>query len=191
MALLAFIADHTRSPGDPKIIKTGPSARPVSDETARALGWFSIVLGIAELTSPHILTRMLGMEGKEGLIRAFGAREIAAGMTSLSTERATGLWSRLGGDIIDIAVLLSAYRDGNSKKHNVGVALAAMAAITLIDLGSAMATTITHKRGSAESRDYSDRSGFPQGVEAAKGAVPNPGRPTKADGNGAGREAGH
>jgi hypothetical protein len=176
MNILSRFSDHARSPGDPKMIRVGPSARPASDEMARALGWFSIVLGIAELVAPHSITRMLGMEGKEGLVRAFGAREIVAGMTSLSTEKTAGLWSRVGGDLLDIVTLASAYRDDNPKKHNVGLALATVALITVIDLSSAKARTATHARGGGPYRDYSDRSGFPQGVGAARGSAATGGR---------------
>lgn len=171
MPILSRLSDYARSPGDPKIVNTGPSVRPPADEMARALGWFSIVLGVAELVAPHSITRMLGMEGKEGLVRAFGMREIAAGMTTLSTEKPAGLWSRVAGDAMDIVALLTAYRDDNPQKQNVAIVLAAIAAITLIDLGSATANTATHARSRREGRDYSDRSGFPQGLDAARGAV--------------------
>jgi hypothetical protein len=171
MNILTRASNFTRSPGDPKVIRSGPSVRPAADETARALGWFSIALGLTELLAPHALTRMLGMEGKENLVRAFGAREIAAGMTSLSTEKTAGLWSRVGGDVLDIATLLAAYRDDNPKKNNVGLALAAVIAITLVDLASANGVTVAHARGNQKPRDYSDRSGFPQGLESARGAA--------------------
>lgn len=169
MALLSKLTQKGRSPGDPRIIEAGPSVRPAADEMARALGWFSMALGAAELAAPHALARWLGMEGREGVIRAFGAREIAAGMTALSTERPVGLWSRVGGDLMDFATLLSAYRADNPKRHNVGLALSAAAAITLIDLACAKASRVTHARGKGPWRDYRDRSGFPGGVEAARG----------------------
>lgn len=171
MNILSRVTDFARSPGDPKIIKAGSSVRPVADEMARMLGWFSIALGVAELLAPHAITRFLGMHGKEGLVRAFGMREIAAGMTSLSTEKTAGLWSRVGGDVLDLVTLLTAYRDDNPRKHNVGLALAAVAAITLIDLGSAKGNAATHARRRGAGRNYSDRSGFPQGLEAARGGA--------------------
>jgi hypothetical protein len=171
MNILSRVSDFARSPADPKIVRAGPSVRPVADDMARGLGWFSMALGIAELVAPHAITRVLGMEGKEGLVRAFGAREIVAGMTSLSTEKTAGLWSRVGGDVLDIATLLTAYRDENPKKHNVGLALAAVVGITLIDLAASKSSSFTHARNRGPRRDYSDRSGFPQGLEAAKAAT--------------------
>ncbi len=174
MSILTQLADRARSSGNPKVIKSGPSVRPVADDMARALGWFSMALGVAELVAPHAITRMLGMQGKEGLVRAFGVREIAAGMSSLSTEKSLGLWSRVAGDVIDLGTLFAAYRSDNPKKQNVGLALAAVAAITLVDLASAKGNTATHARPRGPGKDFSDRSGFPQGVEAARGDAIRP-----------------
>ena len=170
MNMLTRATDFARSPGDPRVLQAGPSVRPAADQAARGLGWFSMALGLTELFGASSLARFLGMEGKEGLIRAFGVREIVAGMTSLSTEKTLGLWSRVGGDALDIGVLLAAYRDDNEKKGNVGMALAVVTAVTLVDLIAALGSSATHARGSGEPRDYSHRSGFPQGVAAARGA---------------------
>jgi hypothetical protein len=174
MTLLTSATDQARWPGDPKVIQIGPSARPVADQTARFLGWFSMVLGAAELSAAPSLARMLGAEGHENLIRAFGAREVAAGITSLSVDRTLGLWSRVGGDIMDIAALYAAYRDDNPRKSNVGLALAAVAAIALLDLVAAQGSAVTHGRGSQPPRDYSGRSGFPKGLISARGAAKAP-----------------
>lgn len=169
MNFLPRVKNIARSPGDPMIIRRGPSVQPAADKMARGLGWFSLALGALELAAPRAITRFLGMEGHENLIRVCGAREIAAGMTSLSTEKEAGLWSRVFGDALDIVTLLAVCRDSNPKRQNVAVALAAVVAITLIDLGSANANTITHSRRKGQRRDYRDRSGFPQGVRAARG----------------------
>jgi hypothetical protein len=44
------------------------------------------------------------------LVRAYGAREIGSGILSLSVDRQTGLWSRVAGDGLDVATLMSAFR---------------------------------------------------------------------------------
>jgi len=67
-----------RTKGDPKIIAGGPSLKRPADQLARALGWFSIGLGVVELLAPRRVTETLGMEGSETLVRAFGIREIMA-----------------------------------------------------------------------------------------------------------------
>jgi hypothetical protein len=47
------------------------------------------------------------MEGKEGLVRAYSAREIGAGILSLSVDKRAGLWIRFDGDALDIVTLLT------------------------------------------------------------------------------------
>jgi len=169
MNFLSRMSNIARSPGDPVVIQSGPKVQPAADRMARAMGWFSLALGAVELAAPRAITRFLGMEGHENLIRAYGAREIAAGMTSLSTEKEAGLWSRVFGDAIDIATLLAVCRKGNPKKENVAIALVAVVGITLIDLASANAHTITHSRRKGRKLDYSGRSGFPGGLSSARG----------------------
>ncbi len=50
---MTFLANYLRPEGDPKIVSTGKSSLSSSDSLARALGWFSIGLGLAELLAPH------------------------------------------------------------------------------------------------------------------------------------------
>ena len=101
-----YIANISRFAGDPKILSSGPSSLTSSDRMARCLGWFSIALGAVELMAPRAVGRLLGMEGREKLVRTFGAREISAGIVSLSTERQAGMWSRVAGDGMGLAALL-------------------------------------------------------------------------------------
>jgi hypothetical protein len=171
MNMLSKVSDIARSPGDPTVIETGPSARGVPDSMAQGLGWFSMALGMAELVAAERLTRALGMEGKESLVRAFGAREIMSGMLSLSVDRTAGIWSRVAGDALDIGVLMSAHTDDNPKKRNVAIALGAVAGVTVLDAVCAVGLTARHGRGRGEPRDYSDRSGWPKGAEHSRGAA--------------------
>jgi hypothetical protein len=165
------MTDMARSPGDPKVLETGPGSQGAADKLARALGWFSIGLGLSQIFAAPRYTRALGVEGKEWFVRMAGAREITHGMLSLSTDRKAGLWSRVGGDVFDIASLSAAMRDDNPKRDNVRLALAVVAGITLVDLIGAQAVTMRHGRGRGRTRDYSDRSGFPNGLAAARGAA--------------------
>jgi hypothetical protein len=171
MSLVTKLSDIARSPGDPSIIRSGPSSRGRSDTMGKKLGWFSIGLGVAELLAPRQITRVLGMEGKEGLVRAFGVREIGHGITCLSVDETMGVWSRVAGDTLDIATLLTAYNDDNPKKHNVAGALVAVAGITILDLWTAQALSVRHNRDRGQRRDYSDRSGFPKGLAVSRGAA--------------------
>jgi len=166
--MLSKISDISRSPGDPKVIETGPSSMHASDRTGRMLGWFSMGLGLTELFAPKLLTRWLGIEGKEGLVRAYGAREIASGVMCLSVNNDYGAWSRVGGDVLDLATLAAAYRDDNPKKANVGLAMALVTGIAIADAITAQSIRSLHKRKGPVA-DFSDRSGFPKGIGYSRG----------------------
>ena len=168
---MPYVANLVRSEGDPKVLSSGPSSLLAADRLGRALGWFSLGLGLTELIAPRRITRSLGMEGREGLVRAYGAREIGAGIVSLSTERSLGLWGRVAGDALDIATVMLALRRGNPKRNNAQLALTMLAGVALIDLVAAKAVTARHSRGPMRSRSYGERSGFPKGVEAARRAA--------------------
>ena len=171
IASLANLSNITRSAGDPKVLRSGPSSRGVPDSLAKGLGWFSIALGLTELFAPRRITRPLGMEGKEALVRVYGAREIGSGILSLSVDKNLGLWSRVAGDGLDIATVMTALRPDNPKRDNVVIALALLLGITAIDLIDAQASTARHSRGVGRKRSYRDRSGFPLGVQASRGAA--------------------
>lgn len=143
------------------------------DRAAQGLGFFSIALGVAELAFPGTLGRTLGLDGKKGLLRSYGVREIAAGVGALQPNPGPAIWSRVAGDLIDLATLTQGRgSDEEDKRRNANIALAAVGAITLVDILVAGAWTAQGLR-SSETRDFSDRSGFPNGVEAARGAVAN------------------
>jgi hypothetical protein len=114
---MTYISNIVRTEGDPKVLRSGPSSLTAPDRLGKMLGWFSLGLGLIELLAPHRITRALGMQGQEALVRAYGAREISSGMLSLSTEKNLGLWSRVGGDGIDISTLLTALRDDNPRRR--------------------------------------------------------------------------
>lgn len=100
-----------------------------------ALGWFSIGLGLAEVVAARSLGKFLGVENRSGLLRLFGVREIVAGVGILSQERrAPWLWARVGGDVLDLAVLGSALTSNNRKKGQVAFATAAVAGVTAVDI---------------------------------------------------------
>lgn len=165
---MKHIANALQRSDNPRVIETGPSSLSNTDRLARNLGWFSIGLGIAELVAARRISHAIGMEGSESLIRAFGAREIASGMLTLSVDKKAGLYSRVAGDAVDLAVLSTAVRDDNPKRGNAALALAMVAGVTLLDVAAALGTRQQARRDEDDIRDYSDRSGFPNGVEAAR-----------------------
>jgi hypothetical protein len=168
---IASLSNITRSEGDPKVLRSGPSSRGVPDSLAKGLGWFSLALGLTELLAPRSITRPLGMEGKEALVRVYGVREIGSGILSLSVDKNLGLWSRVAGDGIDIATVMTALRHDNPKRDNVVVALAVLLGITAVDLIDAKAHSARHSRDVGRKRSYRNRSGFPRGVKASHGAA--------------------
>ena len=118
-----------------------PELPPRSDDSlpnalAGGLGWFSFGLGLTELLAPQLVTRALGMEGREGLVRSYGLREIAAGAGILATDgagRAPWMWARVGGDLLDIATVARASNGGRTPKGTTGATLAMLAGVTLVD----------------------------------------------------------
>ncbi len=166
-----LLSNITRPKGDPKILWTGPGSLTGPDRLARGLGWFSFGLGAIELFGAHRVARFLGLRGHEGLIRAFGAREIAAGMLTLSTEQNAGLVSRVAGDALDIAVLAFAMDRRNRQRENVALALATVVGVTLLDIAATKASMNRHARPKGSARDYGDRSGYPKGIQASRGAA--------------------
>lgn len=182
--MLSQFSNLTRSPGDPKVIESGPSSLKPADSFGRALGWFSIGLGLTELLAAPRLTKALGAEGKENIVRAMGARELVHGVLCLSVNNDYGAWSRVAGDMVDLAGLASLYRDDNPKKGNVGLAMAAVVGCTIADLAAAQSIRSLHNRKGEPVRDYGDRSGFPKGVGysrgKASGQVPQDYRATPA-----------
>lgn len=167
---MKYLSNIVRSEGDPKIVRSGRSSLDTFDRLAKGLGWFSLGLGLAELIAPRAMTRALGMQGTENLVRSYGVREIGAGVLCLSVDKRTGLWSRVAGDGLDIATLLVALRKDNPKRNNVGLALFAVVGIALLDLvGAKLAGG--RKSRQRNSDLYADRSGFPKGISAARAAA--------------------
>ncbi|MBB4008284.1 hypothetical protein [Allorhizobium taibaishanense] len=165
-----FLSNLTRSQGDPRVIKTGPSSLSSSDRLTRGLGWFSLGLGLTQVIAPARVAQWLGMRGKESVVRACGVREIGSGLLTLSIDKRAGLASRVAGDGLDIALLLSALAPANRQRGYASIALAVVGGVALLDIAAAQAQVRRHSRVSGPARDYRDRSGFPKGVESARKA---------------------
>jgi hypothetical protein len=146
------------------------------DDSARAmaqgLGWFSLGLGAVELLAAPALARALGMEGRENLLRAYGAREVATGLGILTQEDPTPwVWGRVAGDALDLATLAPALDDDNPRAGNVGLAMAAVAGATALDVICARALSSEREETRRPIPDYRDRSGLPRSPEAMRGAA--------------------
>lgn len=156
-----LLSNLVRPEGDPKVLSTGPSSLSSADRLARILGWVSVGLGATQLLAAPRLARDVGMPGRETLMRAFGVREIASGIATLSVDRQAGLISRVAGDVLDIAVLGRAVRQGGWKAVRARRALSVVIGITALDAMAAVQVMRNQQR-SGPIRDYRDRSGFPK-----------------------------
>lgn len=99
---------------------------------SRALGWFSIGLGAAELLAGRRIGKALGTE-QVGVIRGFGVREIAAGVGLLDAPRHNvRMWNRVAGDAIDLGAL-GLLLAKSPKKNMVYGAIAFVIGATVVD----------------------------------------------------------
>jgi uncharacterized membrane protein len=118
------------------------------------LGWFSLGLGIAQLTAPGSVHRLIGTEDtarNRGLMRAVGVRELAAGTGILSRPRPAGwVWARVAGDVIDLALLGAALGDRRSHQRRVAAAAAAAAGICALDLYTSVRLSRRNRPGTRE-----------------------------------------
>ena len=116
-------------------------------QLAKGLGLFSLALGAFELAAGRRISRALGV-ATPGLVRAFGAREVVAGIGVLAyPDNAAPVWARVAGDALDLAVLATALGSGNRKRKNTALAILAVAGATALDI--ACATALQNRQGRA------------------------------------------
>ncbi len=105
-------------------------------EAAKGLGWASIGIGAAEIAAPRQLERLLGISNgrNTGILRVLGTREIMHGLDILSHQDATaGVWSRVAGDVLDVALLSMAGRKTRNPK-GFAAAFAMVLGIGVLDM---------------------------------------------------------
>lgn len=113
-----------------------------TERLARALGWISIGLGLAQLLTPRGVSRAVGVQERPGMMRTLGVREIASGVGILTQRQpANWLWSRVAGDVIDLALLGAAARSPRSERRLVSLATAMVAGVTVLDVLSSLENT--------------------------------------------------
>ncbi len=104
---------------------------------------------MVELIASQPLIRLLGLPRSAALVRAFGAREVAAGIGVLNPDQPAPRWARVGGDALDLAVLGWALRPGNRRRGGAAAATASVLAVTALDVLCAVALTQRQARASA------------------------------------------
>lgn len=104
---------------------------------ADALALASIGLGLAELLAPRGMARLVGVRDRRDvrrLMMLMGLRELACGIGLMAARRrGPWLWARVGGDVVDLALL----RGWRSSWRNDGLrlteAMVAVGGITVLD----------------------------------------------------------
>jgi uncharacterized membrane protein len=124
----------------------GGALRPSGDGLAEVLGWASVGLGVPLVAAAGPITRGVGVgDGpkQRNLARVVGGRELvaAAGLLFPST-RPRWIWSRVGGDAMDLMVLGRALRHHSGRgRSRTLAATAAVAGISAVDLYAAVSTS--------------------------------------------------
>ncbi len=125
---------------------------------ARGLGWFSVGLGVAEVAAPGMIAKVIGVRDNADnreLLRAAGLREIASGVGILTRDRQAGwVWARVGGDVMDLALLGLGFTSAEAQPRRLGFATAAVAGVTALDLwcGSKLGDVMSRDRWDYASR---------------------------------------
>jgi hypothetical protein len=106
---------------------------------AKALGWASFAIGLTEILAARPVERLLGIGDHKGLLTSFGVRECAAGAALVTAgaepnaQLATGMWARVAGDAVDLAMLGAAARK-TSNPRGLAFATAMVLGITALDV---------------------------------------------------------
>ncbi|MFM8321928.1 MAG: SRPBCC family protein [Chloroflexota bacterium] len=111
------------------------------EQMARFLGLASLGLGLFELLQPGRIQRLLRVRGSyQGLIRMLGVRELGhALLIFLQARPHQGVWTRVAGDALDLAVLGKAYTAPRASRPRIGMAAAAVAGLAALDVLAAAA----------------------------------------------------
>ena len=157
---------------------------------ARALGWFSIGLGLAELMMPRKLARAAGMPNLPIVTRTFGLREIGTGIGILtSKDPSPWLWGRVAGDALDIATV-SAGLVTQRRPLRTLASVAMLLGVAYVDMKVAEAAPPQKKRDKTSRYDYSSRSGFPRPAAEMRGIARKPSTSMRATTGAAAANAG-
>ncbi|HST69109.1 MAG TPA: hypothetical protein VLI94_05575 [Solirubrobacterales bacterium] len=128
----------------------GPSGRRDA-RIAEGLGWFSLGLGAAQLLAPGALNRLAGIrdDAAARLAQRFvGVREVGA-FAAIMADRprpVLPLWSRVGGDLLDLALLARAWDRKRESAPRLALTIANIAGVTGLDIYAAIRHTEAERR---------------------------------------------
>lgn len=122
-------------------LKYRSAANVATGKLAKGLGYFSIGLGLMELLMPGQVGEMIGVSNRyRAFLPLLGLREMAHGAAILSQQKPTeSVWSRVGGDVIDLVYLAAAFAGKENNKNRLTGATIAVLGVTALDVMCAQA----------------------------------------------------
>jgi hypothetical protein len=104
-----------------------------AEPLARAYGWLSIAVGLAERVAPGAVSRSLGLEERRAPVRASGLREILDESSLVQAGRQMALGGRVASDLLDMAEVAPILLARTGARRDAAIALAALGGIALLD----------------------------------------------------------
>ena len=100
------------------------------------MGWFGVGLGLAELIAPRRVAALIGVNPThQTLIRLMGLRELASSAGILREgSSAAAVWTRVAGDVVDLALLGAAFTSNRSNRARLAAATASVLGATMVDV---------------------------------------------------------
>lgn len=140
------------------------------ERIAEGLGWFSLGLGVAQLLAPGALNRLAGIRDDSAARSAqqiVGIREVGA-FAAIMADRprpVLPLWSRVGGDLMDLVLLGRAWRGKRESAPRLALTIGSIVGVTGLDIYAAIRHTETERRD--RKSEGSAARGGPMQVKAA------------------------
>lgn len=126
----------------------GHSLREAAVGRARALGVFSLGLGVLQVAAPGAIARLIGLRDDRQTRRALtaiGLRELGSGLGLVSRPSSSAwLWARVAGDAVDLA-LLGRAASGKSKSNGARLAFAGAAVLGIGAVDALSAARLSRK----------------------------------------------
>jgi uncharacterized membrane protein len=142
------------------------------ERIAAGLGWFSLGLGAAQLLAPGALNRLAGIhdDGAARLAqRLVGVREVGA-FAAIMADRPTPalpLWSRVGGDLMDLGLLGRAWQRKRESAPRLALTIVNIAGVTGLDTYAAIRHTEAKQSRPGSNLESKTAGGGPVQVKAA------------------------
>ncbi len=109
------------------------------ESLADFLGYFSVGLGLAQVTMPGMISRVVGIDPHDDrnrtIMRLMGLREISHGVALLSNQQpAKSAWARVAGDALDLALLGKALTNPDNGRGRTMFAVGNVLVVAALDV---------------------------------------------------------